>query len=105
MRVAPTTIPAMLCALDFALGPVEQVVVVGTPAERAPFLERLHRQFAPNRVTLAAAPGDPLCARPLFAGRTGPGVRMPAAYLCRDGACAAPVFTPEALDEALRTRP
>ncbi len=102
MREAPTTIPTMLCALDFALGPVEQVVVVGEAAARAPFLKRLRRDFAPRRVLLAGAPGDPIGGLPLFTGRLDS--VAPVVYFCRDGACAAPIDRLDALDAFLRDR-
>jgi len=108
MREAPTTIPTMLCALDFALGPVEQVVVVGEAAARAPFLERLRRDFAPRRVLLAGAPGDPVGGLPLFSGRLDSVGAVDAVdtvvYFCRDGACAAPIDRLDALDAFLRDR-
>jgi uncharacterized protein YyaL (SSP411 family) len=95
-RKAPTTIPRMLCALDFARAPVKQIVLVGTPAQVAPFRAALRTRFLPDAVVLAAAPGDPLTALPLFDGRVSPGVGG-VAHVCVQGCCALPAHTPEAL--------
>ncbi len=95
-RKAPTTIPRMLCALDFALAPVKQIVLVGTPAQVAPFREALRTRFLPDAIVLAAAPGDPLTALPLFEGRAAPGVGG-VAHVCVQGRCALPAHTPEEL--------
>lgn len=86
----PTAIPQMLIALDLALSPPEQVVLVGEandPAVRAA-LRRLHEEFAPHRILLRA--GEMLAKRnpelaemKLVNGRA-------ALYRCRNFTCEAP---------------
>ncbi len=95
-RKAPTTLPRMLCALDFALAPVKQIVLVGTPAQVAPFRAALRTRFLPDAIVLAAASGDPLTDLPLFEGRMSPGVGG-VAHVCVQGRCALPANTPEEL--------
>ncbi|CAN5301204.1 thioredoxin domain-containing protein [soil metagenome] len=90
------------CAVGEALlaGPVE-VAVAGPPGQRRDALERVARMTtSPGAVIVTGTPdtdGVPLLAdRPSVGGG-------PAAYVCRQFVCAAPVTDPEALAASLRS--
>jgi hypothetical protein len=94
---APTACLGLLGALDLALDPLE-VVISGDP--EAPGTQALvaaaRSPYLPNRLlTLTAA--DP--ALPLHRGRHS---GVPAAFVCRNRACSAPVATPEELERLLK---
>ena len=94
----------LLCGLDRHLrGPVE-VVIVGEPADprTQALLRATHAEYLPNRVLLAFAPGRPPegIAHAHWEGREA--ATTPTAYVCRAGACLAPVSEPAALTSLLR---
>lgn len=99
----PLSASQMLIALDFQLGPVEEVAVVGDPraADAQQVLRALATAFAPNRVTAFAAPGA-ADAVPLLAGKSAVNDRV-IVYICRDFACQAPVIGAEAALAVLRS--
>jgi len=106
----PQAMPQMLCALEPALDPPRHIVLTGDPASaefaalRAVLLEHL----GPRRSVIALdAPG----ARAWFSerspwlremGRPGAG---PAAYLCEDFTCRAPITSPVELRAVLSGAP
>jgi len=97
---APRAFEHLLVAVDFLEGPSQEVVLAGDPdtEEWAGLREVTGKLFLPGAV-LAVATGsgdDPLPAR----GRAAPDGR-PAAYVCRDYSCRAPVFTAAELQAAL----
>ncbi|HUJ76448.1 MAG TPA: thioredoxin domain-containing protein [bacterium] len=103
---AGVSFAAMLSALDLALGPAQEVAIVGDPAqaETQALLRALAGRFLPRAVLAQSAPDQVagLGARiPLLASRTAVGGR-PTAYVCQDMACRLPVHTPEALLEQLK---
>ncbi|MBL8756245.1 MAG: thioredoxin domain-containing protein [Planctomycetes bacterium] len=98
---APLAAPALLRAVQFHLAGPREVVVVGAPddARTRALLQAAWRAFPDHHVVVHVHDGNraalaKLCPwladKPLVAG-------APAAYVCRRGACAAPVTTPEAL--------
>jgi uncharacterized protein len=109
LEQAPGAFHQALLALDFLQGPRVEVAIVGPREHRTTraFLRTVRARLRPHCV-LAWASGDglvPAGAPPWLEGKTlvdG----QPAAYVCRDYACAAPVTAPadlarvlEALDE------
>ncbi len=86
-------------------GPVE-IAIVGEPGDpRTAALHRTALQAAPPGAVIAAGPpagADGGAPVPLLAGR-GLAGGAPAAYVCRDFACRAPVTTPDDLRVALGT--
>ena len=90
-------------ALDFALGPGEEIVVVGAPGGRtAEVLAAIRRRFRPYAVVAVRPPdalGAPGPLAGLFAGRTGSAGDV-ALYRCRDRVCAAPAVGAAAVGAA-----
>jgi uncharacterized protein len=105
MAEHPAASGQMLVALDFYLGPVQQIAVVGpeqgTDTKRA--LATIHRAFGPKRVV---AFHDPATGAPpaelagLFAGKEAVG-GVVTVYVCENFACQAPLVGAEAIEKAL----
>ncbi|HET7498288.1 MAG TPA: thioredoxin domain-containing protein [Candidatus Eisenbacteria bacterium] len=98
----------LLSALDFAFGPTREVVIAG-PAE-APGTVALVRTarsaYFPRTVFLLREPGEAgeaLVRLAPFTKAQLPVNGVPAAYVCENFACAAPVSDPSALASALAT--
>lgn len=88
----------LLAALDFMQrGPLE-IVFAGDRAQPAlqPLVETVHRTYQPSRILAFA---DDV---PIGQGR-GPIDGKPAAYVCRNRACEAPLTSAEALRERFST--
>jgi len=98
LEQSPGSLLGMLAVLDLARSPMEVVIAgdPGDPATRA-LLAAARRPYLPNRL-LSLVAADP--ALPLHQGRGG-GDR-PAAFVCRDRTCAAPVTDPLALGQLLQ---
>ena len=90
----------LLAAIDFQLGEVHEVAIVGDRDAAKP-LERAVRAKLRPHVVLAGGAGDGApSAVPLLEGRHAVEGR-PAAYVCERFACRAPVTDPDALAELL----
>jgi len=96
---------SLLLAAERELRPSLEIAIAGPPdaPETAALIERVRRRFLP-RLTLAAGTGKAIEGLPLFKGR-GLLDGKPAAYVCRDRVCGAPVTDVEALDAALEETP
>ncbi len=90
----PTGFSGWLCALDFALGPIHQLALLGDPADAR--FQALHaaaaKRFTPRLVMAGGDPGahaapSLLAHRELLEGR-------PTAYLCQRFSCKLPVTSP-----------
>ena len=96
----PTAFGHLLCALDFALGPVKEVALVGQPEaeETRALIRATFSRFLPNKVVALKAPSDDAAERaiPLLAERPLQGGK-PTAYLCQKFTCNLPVTEPDAL--------
>ena len=100
----PTGFGYLLEAADFYVGPVKEIVVVGArdnPAT-AQLAEIVYRRYLPNKVVVLADPNDrSLTAKlPLLLGK-GLVAGQPAAYVCENYACKAPVTVTRDLDGLL----
>jgi hypothetical protein len=97
---APTGFGHALGAVDFALGRVREVAIVGEPGadDTGALLAQVWGTYQPNRVLAMAAPGDRDAAAevPLLADRAALGGRA-TAYVCEHFVCQLPVTEPEAL--------
>jgi uncharacterized protein YyaL (SSP411 family) len=94
----PQAFGRLLTAIDFYLGPVREVAVVG-PAEAgaSELLSVVRSAYRPHVVLAGSAAGDAgEAAIPLLAGR-GPVDGRAAAYVCERFTCQAPVTEPDAL--------
>ncbi|MBN9117888.1 MAG: thioredoxin domain-containing protein [Planctomycetes bacterium] len=106
MAEHPAASGQMLVALDFYLGPVQQIAVVGPEqaADTKRALAAVHRAFRPNRVI---AFHDPAIGAPpaelgsLFEGKGAVGGAV-AVYVCENFACRAPLVGIEAVEERFR---
>ncbi|MDP6581130.1 MAG: hypothetical protein QF681_10780, partial [Vicinamibacterales bacterium] len=106
-RAAPSAqaarvVPMLMAAASTYRAGVPQVIIVGSRKEAATVA--LHRAltacYLPGAVSLVVEPGAHLAAvaaRLPWVGAMEPHDGQPTAYLCRDGACQAPVTDPEAL--------
>jgi uncharacterized protein YyaL (SSP411 family) len=102
----PTAAGQMLIALDFYLGPVDEIAVVdgtpGTEEETRRVLRAIRRGFHPNRVVASKSFDDPALEKliPLLADK--PAGAATTMYICRDFACQAPLVGAAAAEAALR---
>jgi uncharacterized protein YyaL (SSP411 family) len=103
MAQHPTAAGQMLIALDFYLGPVQEVAVVGDPAAEKTrrVLRAARAPFAPLRVVAFKSAGvnDADADVPLLEGKAAQGAVT--AFICRDFACEAPLVGAEAAEGAL----
>jgi uncharacterized protein len=101
MADMPAAAGQMLIALDFQLGPVTEVVVVGERPDVRPAVALLTRGFRPHQM-LAWRPAEPAAAAlaeksiPLLVGREPRG--LVTTYVCRNFTCAAPIVGVEGLE-------
>ncbi len=99
----PTAFAQWLCAADFALGPVQEVALLGDAAQSQPLRDALWASYRPRLAAAISAypppPGSPalLHDRPLQDG-------LPTAYVCRDFVCLRPVTSPQEMLAQLDSR-
>jgi len=98
----PSAMPQMLVALDFSSSKPRQIVIAGkkdTPETKA-LLAEVHRHFLPKTIILLAdgADGQKYLGEKIEAIRAMSMIDgKPAAYVCEDFTCKAPVTDPKAL--------
>jgi uncharacterized protein len=102
----PSAMPQMLVALDYSLSKPRQIVIAGKPdtPETKMLLAEVHRHFLPTTILLFAdgADGQKYLGEKLEAIRAMSMVEgKPAAYVCENFTCKAPVTDPKALAELL----
>ncbi|MDQ2659555.1 MAG: thioredoxin domain-containing protein [Verrucomicrobiota bacterium] len=106
---APAAMPQMLVALDFSLSKPRQIVIAGAraAAETQALVREAQQQFLPNKILLLAdgAEGGAFLAEKseALAGMK-PVDGKPAAYVCENFTCQAPVTTPAELRALLVAR-
>jgi len=103
----PSAMPQMLVAFDYSLSKPRQIVIAGkkdAPETKA-LLKEVHRHFLPKTILLLAdgAEGQK------YLGERNEAIRAmsmvegkPAAYVCENFTCKAPVTDPKALGELLK---
>ena len=100
----PTAFGELLGALDFAIGPVTEVAIVGdrAAAETRALLREVYRRFQPNRLVVGRAPADQESATitPLLQERE-PRDGRATAYVCVGYTCSPPVTEPAELARQL----
>jgi len=86
----------LLVALDFMIGPSQEIVIAGDPSleiTRA-MIETVQRSFSPNKVLLLRAQGQRgkrLVSLSPFVGPMGSIDNKPTVYVCEDYACKTPI--------------
>lgn len=97
----PIAFSYWLSATDFALGPVQEVVILGEDtSQKDALVNMLWSNYRPNLVAAISAYPPTEESPPLLAGRSllnG----QPTAYVCQNFICKQPVNTPEALQSEL----
>jgi uncharacterized protein len=102
-----SAMPQLLVALDYSVAKPKQIVIAGksdAPETKA-LLKEVHRHFIPNRILILA---DGVDGQKFFSekneaiGAMSPIDGKPAAYVCENFTCKAPVTDPKALRELLR---
>jgi uncharacterized protein YyaL (SSP411 family) len=104
----PSAMPQMLVAIDFSMSKPHQIVIAGKAdaAETKALTAEVHRHFAPNKVLLLAdgAEGQKYLGEKNEAVRAMSMVNgKPAAYVCENFTCKAPVTSPAELRKLLET--
>jgi uncharacterized protein YyaL (SSP411 family) len=94
----PQAVGHALQAIDLHVGPARELALVG--AELGPLLEVVRSELRPRLVVAGGDGNGDESVVPLLDGRT-PVDGQPAAYLCDNFTCAAPVTGAEALADAL----
>ena len=102
----PLAAGQMLLALDFHLGPVQEIAVIGDPSteDTRRVLRLLAGSFQPHRVLALKSPGgeekklDELL--PLLSGKTSQG--SVAVYVCQNFTCQAPLIGVETVETAFK---
>jgi len=92
----PSSFAQLLCAVDFAVGPTQEVVIAGTHGDASDMFAALHREFLPNKVVVfrpqqAAGEEAPMITR--LAAYTKAQTALdgkPTAYVCENYTCQAP---------------
>ncbi len=95
----------LLANSEAATGGLTEIVVVG-PVEDArtkALLREVYQSYRPNKLVARVDPAEPLPAGALFEGRAIVDGE-PAAYVCKNFVCEAPVTSPDALALALERR-
>ena len=103
----PSAMPQMLVALDYSLSKPRQIVIAGkkdAPETKA-LVNEAHRHFLPKTIVILAEGGE----GQKYLGEKNEAVRAmspvdgkPAAYVCQNFTCKAPVTDPKQLAELLK---
>jgi len=103
LREMPRGLLKMLCAADLMYGPQTDVVIAGPREHEATqdLLHILHSRFIPGKIVAMYDPSAPDASDavetiPLLASKETVAGK-PAAYVCRNSVCEAPVATPDEL--------
>jgi uncharacterized protein YyaL (SSP411 family) len=97
MRRAPSGFGHALCALDFAVGPVKEVAIVGDPTawDTQALIGVVRERYRPNVVVAVASPDDAEAAEAIPLLRDRPQTEGKAtAYVCERFTCNLPVTDP-----------
>src|SRR6266496_3897177 len=102
----PSAMPQMLVALDFSSSKPRQIVIAGNKdaPETKALLKEVHRHFLPKTIVVLADGGE----NQKFLGERNEAIRAmsmvdgkPAAYVCENFTCKAPVTDSKALSQLL----
>jgi uncharacterized protein len=104
MRRAPSGFGHALCALDFAVGPVKEVAIVGDPEaeDTQALIDVVRGRYLPNVIVAVAKPDDAEAADAIPLLRDRPQEDGKAtAYVCERFTCKLPVTAPGELRQQL----
>jgi uncharacterized protein YyaL (SSP411 family) len=104
LATTPAAFTAMLLALDFALGPVKEIVVAGPPdaAGTQALLHQVRRRYLPRAVLALHAPGDAAIEQLVpFLAKLTMTDGQPTAYVCENYVCKLPTHDPQRLERLL----
>ena len=101
-----SAMPQLLVALDFSFNKPRQIVIAGKMNDEGTraLLEGVHRHFLPNKILILADGGDDqkfLAEKNEAIAAMSPVDGKPAAYVCENFACKAPVTDSRALAKLL----
>jgi uncharacterized protein len=107
MEQSPTALTAMLLALDFQLGPTQEIVIAGSESseEAQVLLSEVRRHFLPNAVVMfhpSSLAGKAIEALSPFTAHLGPVQGHAAAYVCESYTCRQPVTALDDFRQILR---
>jgi uncharacterized protein YyaL (SSP411 family) len=93
----------LLEAADFNVGPVKEIAIIGARNQASRLVAAVYRRYLPNKVVVTTDPtNNALTTKlPLLLGK-GLVAGEPAAYVCQNYSCKAPVSSPNDLEELLR---
>ena len=96
----------LLVALDFMVGPSQEIVIAGDPslASTRAMINTIQRSFLPNKVLLLriqGSEGKRIASLAPFVKAMGSVNNQPAVYLCEKYACKTPITDLDALEAAL----
>ncbi|MBP9891478.1 MAG: thioredoxin domain-containing protein [Planctomycetes bacterium] len=99
----PESHPFSLTAADLLLEPMQEIVIAGSAADSSTqaLIALLHRRFLPRAVFCLYEAGGEIEKLAPFVKAQGPVDGKPAAYVCENYACMAPVTSVEALAKLL----
>jgi uncharacterized protein YyaL (SSP411 family) len=103
---APQAGSQMLSALDFYLGPVDEIAIVGGPSadDTRKALSLIRQKYNSNRVVafkpVSGAPEETERLIPLLEGKTSSGAIT--TYICHDFTCQAPIVGYSELEERIK---
>jgi uncharacterized protein len=102
----PAAHTQLLQALDFMIGPTQEVVIAGDPSENSTqaMVDLIHRHFFPHQVVIFI-PGEETRTRfsalaPFVQNMTPIGGKA-TAYVCRQYACQTPITDPKEMEKTL----
>ncbi|MGD1020863.1 MAG: thioredoxin domain-containing protein [Verrucomicrobiia bacterium] len=109
LRKAPSTVPQMLCVLDFYLSKPKQIVIAGKAdaVDTRAMLHAVHERYLPNAIVVVAGGGDAqktLAKLLLFLETIKPMDGKATAYVCVNYACQLPTSDLGKLAELLGKR-
>jgi uncharacterized protein YyaL (SSP411 family) len=102
----PIAYTHMLGALDFMIGPGQEIVIAGDPAQvgTQAMVRAIHKKFLPNKVLLLRAQGPAdkrLVSLSPFVEAMRPVNQQPMVYVCEQYACKTPIKDVAELESAL----
>ena len=106
ITIAPAHYPQMLLALDFALGPADEILFAGDAKDLAleAMLKEIYLRFLPNKIIMLHEPGQKgSVLSPSYEAMGSVGGKL-TVYVCHDRACRLPATDVEGLKKVLDSK-